>query len=701
PAVPGIRPPLQQLPPATREFQSASMAQQQTAGHCGCSNRCPRDDLLVSLMQFLRHDLASEPLSDRSRLAQRSLLDRLTAMELQEPGGAGRRCCCLGRCPAESLAEPPRLLGKVQPMPAATDRQARSPPSGASAVAAAAAVTRRDKKAATTAQRDARVRMSLPPQMFSIANNCSSPPPSEAANRDEVDYEEPWSPSRSNPIALPSKLAVNSRRRQSVAGWPASAAFAESWVAPSAASAASASAAAVSGPLQLRQSDSGRWVRFGHCTLQGSRLLCCRHQQRPIQTLQLAGYSAIYSDRESGICHVIKLAHASLPMHALAADSEAEACVWIAALNAACGTGGCGGHPPTNSVSAAAASFSPAWAAFRCSSSSSTSNSNDSYSGGGGGGGVAANGGPESQSPAAGIDHHRRGSLPPSLSSSLSFSPETSPVHHAAASAASGAAGEPAKSSKSPGEGLIRRFRGSFGAGSGGGSGDKSSASQGPPLASPDALVSGLVFAKLLPAALPSVTAASGQQPAVGHWCRRFAQLLPSSCVQLAEPDGSCEFRLPLAQLRIGPLRDDRKRRSALRLYSEADDRDWLLLDVTDKTRLGAWIKQLILATAPCYDTPALPSRSGAASGATSGSASGAASGAASGPTAPQRPLPPPPRRQLPDLPPSVATPGGGGGGGAGGLSLACLTDSQSRLMDSSAGPALKTRLLLQQGWAS
>uniref|UniRef100_A0A1I8I509 Uncharacterized protein n=1 Tax=Macrostomum lignano TaxID=282301 RepID=A0A1I8I509_9PLAT len=121
-------------------------------------------------MQFLRHDLASERLSDRSRLAQRSLLDRLTAMELEEPGGAGRRCCCLGRCPAESLAEPPRLLGKVQPIPAAADRQARSPPSGASAVAAAAAaaVTRRDKKAATTAQRD---------------------------------YEEPWSPSRSNPIA--------------------------------------------------------------------------------------------------------------------------------------------------------------------------------------------------------------------------------------------------------------------------------------------------------------------------------------------------------------------------------------------------------------------------------------------------------------------------------------------------------------------
>uniref|UniRef100_A0A183ABQ9 PH domain-containing protein n=1 Tax=Echinostoma caproni TaxID=27848 RepID=A0A183ABQ9_9TREM len=75
-----------------------------------------------------------------------------------------------------------------------------------------------------------------------------------------------------------------------------------------------------------------KWTRLNLCLLiGGSRLIGYRtgHALTPNLVLFLCGSSGIYAGRDSGMDHVIKIAHSTRGMAVLAADTEEQALVWI------------------------------------------------------------------------------------------------------------------------------------------------------------------------------------------------------------------------------------------------------------------------------------------------------------------------------------------------------------------------------------
>uniref|UniRef100_A0A5K3FPY7 PH domain-containing protein n=1 Tax=Mesocestoides corti TaxID=53468 RepID=A0A5K3FPY7_MESCO len=94
----------------------------------------------------------------------------------------------------------------------------------------------------------------------------------------------------------------------------------------------------LSGPLYYRYKPR-KWSRLGHCVLTpGAHLLGFKssHALTPSVAIFISGStSAVYSGRDSGMDHVIKITHSTSPHKAnvFATDSEAEAMTWIDQIN--------------------------------------------------------------------------------------------------------------------------------------------------------------------------------------------------------------------------------------------------------------------------------------------------------------------------------------------------------------------------------
>ncbi|PAA88586.1 hypothetical protein BOX15_Mlig019162g1, partial [Macrostomum lignano] len=385
------------------------------------------------------------------------------------------------------------------------------------------------------------------------------------------------------------------------------------------------------GPLWHRRR-SCRWQRLPYCALHPTGLHCHKsrsagfQQQQPTLSLALAGYTVLYVQRESQADHVIKLAHPSLPTHALAADTEEQARTWVRHLAAhaaglptpafcsflASPTLNSGLPAKNTTMTAALADMEPTDSGF---SGPVSSSSNDDTCE------PPPHQPQQTQSQSSnfyGVDLRRK-----SLAKSASFSPGVEPGPTASLPAAAKA------SSSTTAGGLLRRFRESFSLGAAviarrrksKLADDEDSAAAVAAAAAtssanqcqrwdPDALLSAQTEVRL------------GQETV---WRRRQLQLRadgrlyvsdllsssmssaaqPSTCIELnglllapAAAPGNCGFRL-----------------------ATATSPEWTALEVRGlgKLEIGAWLKQLALATGlvSAYEPPAelldLPSARAAA----------------------------------------------------------------------------------------
>uniref|UniRef100_A0A1I8GZC4 PH domain-containing protein n=1 Tax=Macrostomum lignano TaxID=282301 RepID=A0A1I8GZC4_9PLAT len=236
------------------------------------SDGCVLRELLPDLLQFLSQDLEQEQLTDACSEKRRALLQQLSLFRIAQCGGP-------------SQAVKTRRSQPPPPVPPHQQQQ-QSSATGFGGFLTDAMFNRRSQL---------------------IGNS-----------RGGKDYETPISMDLNGQILLPGRRSAGGAAAPGVSSV--------------------ASAPSICGALHHRHEDTCRWQSYPLCQLMpaGSRLLLYKSSRAtgsPSLTLLLAGYTAIYVERESSANHVIKLTHPSLPTHALSADSEDEARAWVAKIN--------------------------------------------------------------------------------------------------------------------------------------------------------------------------------------------------------------------------------------------------------------------------------------------------------------------------------------------------------------------------------
>ncbi|PAA66514.1 hypothetical protein BOX15_Mlig021204g1, partial [Macrostomum lignano] len=268
------------------------------------SDGCVLRELLPDVLQFLSQDLEQEQLTDACSEKRRALLQQLSLFRIAQCGGP-------------SQAVKTRRSQPPPPVPPHQQQQ-QSSATGFGGFLTDAMFNRRSQLIGTSrGGKDLKNRKSLPPQAFSNFGFTFDKHEAEAP-LNESDYETPISMDLNGQILLPGRRSAGGAAAPGVSSV--------------------ASAPSICGALHHRHEDTCRWQSYPLCQLMpaGSRLLLYKSSRAtgsPSLTLLLAGYTAIYVERESSANHVIKLTHPSLPTHALSADSEDEARAWVAKIN--------------------------------------------------------------------------------------------------------------------------------------------------------------------------------------------------------------------------------------------------------------------------------------------------------------------------------------------------------------------------------
>uniref|UniRef100_A0A1I8G890 PH domain-containing protein n=1 Tax=Macrostomum lignano TaxID=282301 RepID=A0A1I8G890_9PLAT len=307
------------------------------------SDGCVLRELLPDVLQFLSQDLEQEQLTDACSEKRRALLQQLSLFRIAQCGGP-------------SQAVKTRRSQPPPPVPPHQQQQ-QSSATGFGGFLTDAMFNRRSQLIGTSrGGKDLKNRKSLPPQAFSnfgftFDKHEAEAPLNESGkvghsfylinifplgrnicvilysfillkyyHIDNIfsDYETPISMDLNGQILLPGRRSAGGAAAPGVSSV--------------------ASAPSICGALHHRHEDTCRWQSYPLCQLMpaGSRLLLYKSSRAtgsPSLTLLLAGYTAIYVERESSANHVIKLTHPSLPTHALSADSEDEARAWVAKIN--------------------------------------------------------------------------------------------------------------------------------------------------------------------------------------------------------------------------------------------------------------------------------------------------------------------------------------------------------------------------------